>query len=875
MEGPNKFEQFELLNHVLDTVPIIDNHAHPLLKSEFMSSQPLLSIATEANGDALKDTWSSLAHIRAIKQLAQILGCEQTWDAVASSIEQKRAAYLELWIERCLQGIETILVDDGLGTPDQVEMYSWHDLFTTSKCKRIVRIEALVEDIIARHCISANASDGETVARTIMNEFGEEISRCLADPEVVGFKSIICYRGGLDIPSKEKVDLKGAMSELAQIITAHKEGTRDFASNKRLDGLMLNSLIVHATASLISDNPSSFKKPIQFHTGLGDNDITLTRSSPSHLQAFIRDYPTIPIVILHASYPWTREAGYLAAMYSNVYADIGEIFPFISRSGQEAAVKQILELCPWSKILWSTDGHFFPETYLLATTQVRSVLKTVLGELVQTRQIDERQAIKLAQDMLFTNSKKLYNLTVNTTLADVSQLKLPVQDTLRQNSPIEKLRAMNAKYLRLYWHDYTSSARCRLVPIQQVYKALESGKPYTMSIAKAAFGLLQTDILIPQINATGTYTMHPDWSTLKPGPVDRHVSCFVDFREQDGTAAALCPRTLLRKTLEKAASSNLTFLLGFEVEFLIMERDPYRTNAEKYHTLRNDGHAWSMSRAFADWGREGSVGSAADEMLDQLAEAGIAVEQFHAESAQGQFELVLGALPPLEACDSLLHARQILESVAARHGFRVTLHPKPFENAVGSASHVHMSITSPGGDAPSVYEPFYAGILEHFQALVAFTYSNPTSYERMVDSAWAGGRWITWGTQNKEAPLRKCSDSHWELKILDGLANPYFALAAVLAAGTEGVRKKLPLRWRDCAEDPAKLSQQERNDLGIHKMFPADLKGALDALKYDREFAGLLHPDFVQRYIDTKTAELKVLGPMDPEERRIWVMERY
>jgi predicted TIM-barrel fold metal-dependent hydrolase len=145
---------------------------------------------------------------------------------------------------------------------------------------------------------------------------------------------------------------------------------------KRVDGMPLNSYLVNKAAQLISLSPKH-KKPLQFHTGLGDNDITLTRSSPSHLQGFIRRYPTVPVVLLHASYPWTKEAGYLASVYENVYADIGEVFPFVSREGQEKVVREILELCPTEKILWSTDGHWFPETYLLAVVQVREALEVV------------------------------------------------------------------------------------------------------------------------------------------------------------------------------------------------------------------------------------------------------------------------------------------------------------------------------------------------------------------------------------------------------------------------------------------------------------------------------------------------------------------
>ncbi|KAI0112383.1 glutamine synthetase [Nemania sp. FL0031] len=876
--------QYDLLNLVLDTTPIIDNHAHPLLKPQFMSQHSLLSIATEAHGDALRDTGSSLAHIRAVKQLAQILGCEQTWEAVSTSIEQKRAASPTAWTQRCLEGIETILVDDGLGAPEQAEEYSWHDSFTTSECKRIVRIESVAEDIIARHCIVAKETylsyPDELIrslgklADDVMLAFKAEIKECLDDSEVVGFKSIICYRGGLDIEPKDGFLFDVAKLDLGRIIQAHATGEHDFVAKKRLQDRLVNQIFVHETARLISESSSPFKKPFQFHTGLGDNDIQLVNASPSFMQIFIRDYPTVPIVILHASYPWTREAGYLAAMYSNVYADIGEVFPFISRHGQESVIKQILELCPWSKILWSTDGHLFPETYLLATTQVRSVLKTVLGELVQTGQLDERQAVTLAQDILFTNSKRLYNLPINTVLPNYTQLKIAAPIALRQASPLDKLRTMEAKIIRVCWHDYTSSARCRLVPIKQVYKTLESGKPLTISITKACFGLLQNDTLIPQTNGTGAYSMVPDWSTLKPGPVDGHVSVSATFQEPDGSAAALCPRTLLRTTLAKAASQNLTFLIGFEVEFLLLERTSGET-PEKFRTKRHDGHAWSRASALADWGREGSLGSAADEMLTCLADAGIEIEQFHPESAPGQFEVVLGALPPLEACDMLLHARQILESVAARHGFKMTVHPKPIAGVPGSATHAHMSISTESGNEPEIYESFYAGILEHFCALIAFTYANPTSYERMVDSCWAGGRWVTWGTQNKETPLRKCEDGHWELKTLDGLANPYLAIAAVLAAGTEGVRTRAPLKWGDCTEDPAKLTREERGKLCIDTMFPKDLHEALAALSADQTLASLLEPELVQRYIDSKNAELEMLDAMSSGERRSWILERY
>jgi predicted TIM-barrel fold metal-dependent hydrolase len=360
------------LSAAIDQTPIIDNHAHPLLKPNALNEHTLLSIATEANGDALNDSWSSLAHIRATRQLSHMLGCEATWEAVKSNINEQRAKSADAWTHRCMQGIETLLLDDGLDGSDEVQNYSWHDSFVRSKCRRIVRIEAVAADIIRRHVTTSSDVDG--MMMEVMEDFGSEIKRSLANPEVVGFKSIICYRGGLDVPRQEDVDVSASRAALESIVGKY---ATDKVPLPRLDHLPLLHRFVHMTADLIGASSSSHKKPIQFHTGLGDSDIVLSKSSPSHLQAFVKQHPTVPIVLLHAGYPWTREAGYLAAMYPNVYADIGEVFPMISRHGQEHVLEQILELCPWSKILWSTDGHWFPETYVLATIQIRSVLKTV------------------------------------------------------------------------------------------------------------------------------------------------------------------------------------------------------------------------------------------------------------------------------------------------------------------------------------------------------------------------------------------------------------------------------------------------------------------------------------------------------------------
>ena len=183
----------------INTTPIIDNHAHPLLIPSAQTKYPLLAITTEAQGNAMRSTPSSLSHIRAVNQLSEVLGCEATWDAVVKAIDAERARPDDVWAKRCLEGIETILVDDGLDGKEEVFDNAWHDRLTRSKCKRIVRIEKVAEEIIDE-LLKRSSTTADALFTTLIGSFDVEIQKAIADPEVVGFKSVICYRTGLNIP---------------------------------------------------------------------------------------------------------------------------------------------------------------------------------------------------------------------------------------------------------------------------------------------------------------------------------------------------------------------------------------------------------------------------------------------------------------------------------------------------------------------------------------------------------------------------------------------------------------------------------------------------------------------------------------------------
>jgi hypothetical protein len=140
---------FQKLEEAAFCYPIIDHHTHNLLKAERRSDFPFEGLTTEAGGEALVDATDSIAFYRATAQLAKLYGCEPTWDAVKKARDS--LSYEEL-CEKCMKptGIASLLLDDGLdGIQDLCYDYKWHDRFTSTPSKRIVRVEIVAQVIIS------------------------------------------------------------------------------------------------------------------------------------------------------------------------------------------------------------------------------------------------------------------------------------------------------------------------------------------------------------------------------------------------------------------------------------------------------------------------------------------------------------------------------------------------------------------------------------------------------------------------------------------------------------------------------------------------------------------------------------------------------
>lgn len=479
------------------------------------------------------------------------------------------------------------------------------------------------------------------------------------------------------------------------------------------------------------------------------------------------------------------------------------------------------------------------------------------------------------------------------------------EDFNRQNPGI--------KFVYIQWIDFMATMRVRILPIKEFTRIIYEGR--RIGISQGNTGTLQNDTLTPVVNTKGQIYVEPDLRSLRRAhdkdPL-KAATVLSYWRSEDGHPLPSCPRNTLETTItELQQSFNTTLEVGFEIEVTFLTRDkplnPFNSHQpqQTYEAVTNV-HAWSTLTS-VQWLQTPMLG----EIATSLADMGIDLQQFHAESGPGQYEFILPPAPPLLAIDTLIQTRQVIAQIAALHGMRATLHPKPFgEKGAGTAAHAHISMQPPTRDM----DFFVGGVLKHLPALCAFTMPDLQSYGRVVDNQWTGGTWVAWGTQNRECPLRRVEDGRWEIRCLDGLANMYFVMSAVIAAGMLGLSSSPPAppapgpvydqpvpgapehggvgpaegpepprapasesghRELDLPVNPSTLDDEGLARYGITRKMPRSFDEAYSALKADGQLKEAVGSALVRDYLIMKDHEQEMLDKMGEVARREWLIERY
>lgn len=414
----DELRSLDKLRELIRTHPIVDHHAHNISKLDQLISEDLLSITSEAAGPALRQSRTALPHLRASKQLTGLLelASGSTWDDIVQARTNKIETDLDNYLRQCLVGTHTILIDDGYDDADVLQSWDWHSRFTSRPCRQIMRLDSVASDILAAmdqkgnlHIAGSTEATEEQIT-TAWSSFLEElesiITKAAANPDVAGFKSGVGFSTGLrvQVATAEEMWKVGRESFQNEYLPTCREN--DF----EIEAKGMNDAIIVYACNLLAKQAAGARKPLQFHTGFGGANITIVDSNAALLQPLTATYPDVPIVILHASYPFTREAGLLAALFHNCFLDLSAVFPEVSEDGQERILRQCLELAPWEKLLWSTDGHAQPETFYIANVQGRHAMEKVLCEYVERGQYTVQEALAAAEAILYGNSHRLYRL---------------------------------------------------------------------------------------------------------------------------------------------------------------------------------------------------------------------------------------------------------------------------------------------------------------------------------------------------------------------------------------------------------------------------------------------------------------------------------
>ena len=144
---------------------------------------------------------------------------------------------------------------------------------------------------------------------------------------------------------------------------------------------------------------------------------------------------------------------------------------------------------------------------------------------------------------------------------------------------------------------------------------------------------------------------------------------------------------------------------------------------------------------------------------------------------------------------------------------------------------------------------------------------NIDSYIRV--EVYKNGTWVSWGTENKDVPVRKIRPRYWELRFVDGAANMYLVLAATNGAGLMGLREGYDLQWNDLSVFPTSLGVEGLAKLGIDTPLPPSLEESLQALRQDQSISMILGDEMVERDATIKEVELVRLEMMTPDERAL------
>jgi glutamine synthetase len=427
----------------------------------------------------------------------------------------------------------------------------------------------------------------------------------------------------------------------------------------------------------------------------------------------------------------------------------------------------------------------------------------------------------------------------------------------------------NLSLLTVSYVDFGGISRTKGRPAKYAQDFLENG----VKFAKGNLDLTAFDMIVPQPGFTpvsGDAKLVPDLSTFAVPKYAPRIARFMgDLQNLDGTTWEICPRSAFKKVLAEAEALGYSYVGGPEIEFTVVRLEngkiiPYETGG----ALSQHGFEISQ-RLILDF-------------IDNLESVNVHVTKAHVEgggAVGGQFELCIHHNQGVKCADDVVAFRDVVKAVAKQHGYTASFLAKVGDQFTGSGMHLHSSLAERGssknlfvdenddralGLSQTAYY-FIGGLLEHARALCAVSASNVNSYRRLVyPGHWAVDA-VGYGPDHRGLAVRVPFDEgsgvdskNVEFRIPDPSGNPYLGFACILAAGLDGIRKKID-PGDTVTYDLSTMSTRDMKRKGL-KTLPKSLPEALDEFENDSIMKAALGVALFDEYLDVKRQEWEMFN---------------
>lgn len=431
---------------------------------------------------------------------------------------------------------------------------------------------------------------------------------------------------------------------------------------------------------------------------------------------------------------------------------------------------------------------------------------------------------------------------------------MPAKDKASLDTVLKQIETEKIQIVKVEFPDLYGVARAKGIPARNFAHAVEHGVQF-------AFPTFALDLAGNPASGTGTaeetgyadMTAKPDLSTFTVLPWEPNTAAVIADLYYQGEPIALAPRNILKRVVAEYEKRKLVPIVGSELEFYL---------------LKNEGGAW---RTYSDkpsmvytWNTTIDPDGITRKIIDAAEAMELRALAVSHEFFPGQYEINLDHGEAVNVADRTFFYKQAVKEIACQNGLMATFMAKPRSDLGGSGYHLHLSLADPSSKANVFYDPkgdhelsdlarhFIAGQVAHARGMTAVFAPTINSYKRYVLNAFAP-YYVVWGYDNRTCYVRIPPERHGgtrvENRTPDGVANPYLVFAAALAAGLDGIDRKL---------DPGKPFEGDAYagaDPSTTPLVPQYLHEAVAALEEDTVLCEWLGAPFVKAFTAVKRLE--------------------